>query len=163
MHIGPCYNGHFRIKGLRRFSNFELLIVISLLLLNSGDIEFNPGPLSERSTTCMSVSIDISIDESIIRNSFSLVHYNVQILAKQTNILLSELFNFDIISITETWLNYRTSDDGILLQGHNTIRRDRDGDNHEGVYVYVKNNISSKRRNNLELPHIECVGLKSLY
>ena len=31
-----------------------------------------------------------------------------------------------------------TSGDDILLQGYNTIRRDLDGDNHEGVCVYVK-------------------------
>ena len=44
-------------------------------IVNSGDIELNPGPLSECSTT--SVSTDISVDESLIRNKFSLVHFTM--------------------------------------------------------------------------------------
>ena len=114
MHIGLRYNYHFRIKVLMRFSSLELLIIISLLLLNSEDIELNPGPLSECPTT--SVSTDISVDESLIRNKFPPVHYNVQSLVNNTDILQSELSNFDIISITETWLDHRTSDDDISLQ-----------------------------------------------
>ena len=34
-----------------------------------------------------------------------MVHYNVQSLASKTDIIEPELTNFDIISLTETWLN----------------------------------------------------------
>ena len=86
-------------------------------------------------------------------------NYNVQSLANKTDILQSEPSNFGITSITVTWLDHRTSDDDILLQGYNIYRRHRDGDNHGGVCVYV-NNIFSKRRNDLEIPNIECVWVE---
>ena len=35
---------HWKIKGLKHFSNFEFVLFISMLLLKSGDIESNPGP-----------------------------------------------------------------------------------------------------------------------
>ena len=35
---------HFKVKGLMYLSFFELMIILSLLLLRSGDVEPNPGP-----------------------------------------------------------------------------------------------------------------------
>ena len=67
MHIGLHYHHHLKIKGL------------SLLLLNSGDVETNPGPASEYSTP--SVSSTSSLKNTALREKFSLVHYNVQSLA----------------------------------------------------------------------------------
>ena len=40
---------------------------------------------------------------------------------------------------------------------NNLYRRDRVGDNHGGICMYVKQNIFSRRRQDLELPNIECV------
>ena len=34
---------------------------------------------------------------------------------------------------------------------------DRGGDNHGGKCVYTKDNVFSRRRNDLELPNIECI------
>ena len=51
MHIGLHYHHHLKIKGLSRFTDFELITFLSLLLLNSGDVETNPGPVSEYSTS----------------------------------------------------------------------------------------------------------------
>ena len=62
---------------------------------------------------------------------------------------------FDIISLMETWLDYRTSYGDLNINGFNLYRRDRPGDKHGGIYVYAKQDIYSHRRINLELPNIE--------
>ena len=81
-------------------------------------------------------------------------------MAYKKDILFSELNNFSVISVTETWLDQRTSDNDIALEGYVTYRRDRVGDNHGGVCVYVYDNIFSKRRHDLELPNLECVWIE---
>ena len=47
MHIGLHYHHHLKIKGLSRLTDFELVTFLSLLLLNCGNVETNPGPVSE--------------------------------------------------------------------------------------------------------------------
>lgn len=160
MRIGLHYGLHFKIKGLDQFSTFELLTFLSIILLRGGDIETNPGPDFEVSFS--SSSSNMSKNESILQNKFSLVHYNVQSLMSKKDILFSELHHFDVISITETWLDNRTSDQDAELPGYNTYRRDRIGDNHGGICVYVNNNIFSKRRNDLELRDVECIWVEIL-
>ena len=44
MRIGLHCALHCKVKGLKYLSSFELLIILSLLLIRSGDIELNPGP-----------------------------------------------------------------------------------------------------------------------
>ena len=38
--------------------------------------------------------------------------------------------------------------------------RDRQGDNHGGICVYVKENVHAKRRVDLELQNIECLWIE---
>ena len=52
------------------------------------------------------------------------------------------------------------SDDDIKLEGYTVFRRDRIGDSHGGVCVYVKNNLHMRRRNDLELQNLECVRVE---
>ena len=90
-----------------------------------------------------------------------MVHYNIQSLANKIDIIESELKDFDIICLTETWLDRRISDTDIELSGFKLpYRRDRQGDNHGGICVYVKDSIFSKRRPDLEMPDIECVWIE---
>lgn len=158
MHIGLHYCRHLKIKGLSHFSEFEFLIFLSILLLKCGDVETNPGPESGMSTP--SDTSTTSINETAIREKFSLVHYNVQSLINKKDILFSELCNFSVISISETWLDGRTSDDDIALDGYVTYRRDRIGDNHGGVCVYVNSSTFSTRRRDLEPLNVECVWIE---
>ena len=76
------------------------------------------------------------------------------------DLLFSELSNFSVISVSETWLDQRTSDNDIALEDLNTYRRDREGDYHGGVCVYVTESIFSKLRQDLELPNLECVWVE---
>ena len=71
--IGLHFTRHFKVRGIDHFSSFELLLMLSMLLLRSGDIEMNPGPdlsLSDSRDTdisYLSSSVD-SIDYEAIIN-----------------------------------------------------------------------------------------------
>ena len=86
---------------------------------------------------------------------------NVQSLLNKLEILHAELFEFDILAFTETWLSPTTLIDDLLLQSYNTPKRnDRASDAHGGVIVYVKEGIRYKRRKDLEIRGIECVWIE---
>ena len=55
----------------------------------------------------------------IIEDKFSIVHYNVQSIANKMDSIKSELCNFDVICITEIWLDDRTADDDIKIENIN--------------------------------------------
>ena len=99
-------------------------------------------------------------DEKIIQDKFSIVHYNVQSIANKIDIIESELRNFDVICISETWLDARTSDDEIRINDFKLYRRDRPGDPHGDICVYIRNNVFSKRRYDHELPNVECIWIE---
>ena len=49
-----------------------------------------------------------------------------------------ELNKFDVIAVTETWLNPTISDNDISIRGYKApYRYNRPNDNHGGVAVYV--------------------------
>ena len=150
-----------KVKGLDYLSNFELLIILSLLLL-CNDIEKNPGPSSESPSEISFTSSDTSTLPSDIntKNKFSVVHYNVQSLVNKIGILETELSNFDVICITESWLHDAISDGEIKMEEYTVFRRDRVGDSHGGVCVYVKNNLHVRRRNDIEIQNLECVWIE---
>ena len=110
--IGLHYTRHFEVRGMDHFSSFELLM-LSMLLLRSGDVEMNPGPdpgLSDSRDTdnsYLSSSVDSTDYEAIINGKLSLVHYNIQNLSNKIDIFESELNTFSIVCLTETWLDQR--------------------------------------------------------
>lgn len=155
MRIGLHYVRHCKVKGIKHITLFELLIILSLLLQRSGDIELNPGPnLSQTETD------SITMDDALLTKYFSIVHYNIQSITNKIDLIGTELRNFSIICLTETWLNQNIPDDSIKLDGFKLYRRDRGGDNHGGVCVYIKDNVFSRRRSDLELPNIECIWVE---
>ena len=154
--IGLHYLRHFKVKGVDYFSTFELLVMLSILLLRCGDVQPNPGPpyigsrSSEEHDTSVSSSsgstfTNISLNYELIKDKFSVIHYNVQSLSNKVESLESELFNFQILCLTETWLNQTVTDDDNKFSGYNPpFRRDRQGDSHGGICVYVNENLSAK-------------------
>ena len=161
------YTRHFKVRGIDHFSSFELLLMLSMLLLRSGDVEMNPGPdpsLSDSRDTdnsYLSSSVDSTDYEAIINGKFSLVHYNIQSLSNKIDILESELSTLSIVSLTETRLDQRIPDNDIKMNSYKLpFRRDRPGENHGGICVYVKENLYAKRRNDLEPQDIECVWIE---
>ena len=156
--IGLHYCRHHRLKGVNCLNIFEYYVFIRMLLLRAGDIELNPGPDSDKDSLLSDSSLETS---DIIRNNFFIVHYNVQSAARKIDLLESELSNFDVISITGTWFTPNTTSSDININGFRApFRKDRTEDGHGGVAVYVKNEISCKRRHGLEIVAIECVWLE---
>ena len=48
--------------------------------------------------------------------------------------------SFDVICVPESWLDGRTSLDDIKIENFKLFRRDRLGDHHGGICVYVRHN-----------------------
>ena len=121
-----------------------LSIIISwlyVILVVSGDVHPNPGPLSASSsnsslnTTYMSSSLLSSLNLS---SHLSFVHYNVQSIVPKLDLLSTELFDFDIFSFSQTWLNPSVNLNDLYIQSFDKPKRkDRVGDSHRGVLVYV--------------------------
>ena len=135
------------------------------LLLCSGHIHPNPGPLPTRpSSNLSSSSSDISNTafNSLSRvHNLSVVHYNVRSIFSKLEILHAELFGFDILAFTETWLGPTIDTDDLILQLYNRPeRKDRDSDTHGGVMLYVKEGLHYKRRDDLELQNIENIWIE---
>lgn len=129
-----------------------------MLRLRCGDIEQNPGPDLDSSTSSESSALPLNSPDLL--NNFSVVHYNVQSIVNKRDVLETELRNFNIICITETWLHAGITDDEIAMSDFKLYRRDRTGDAHGGVCVYVDQNYHSKRRADLEMNNIECIWLE---
>ena len=147
---------------------FILLLVtvasIFILLLKAGDIEQNPGPQTGTSISTAntsSLASGGSMNLSTLQNKLSIVHYNVQSITRKIDILSSELFEFDILAFSETWLNPSISKESLLIQSYReTERKDRQGDSHGGIMIYVKDTIYYKRRLDLEPRGIECIWIE---
>lgn len=148
------------------FSATLLVVWLSaLLLILSGNVHPNPGPLSETSSGSSSVAssnLSTSILNSLtVNHHLSFVHYNVQSILAKLDILHAELLEFDILAFSETWLSSTTATDDLLLQSFNTPeRRDRAGDRYGGLILYVKEGIHYRRRKDLEPRHIECIWIE---
>ena len=112
------------------------------------------------SDTSLNMSTSI-LNSSLISNHFSFVHYNVQSLASKLDILYSELCDFDVLAFSETWLSPATETGDLQLSSFAIPeRKDRAGDNHGGVILYVKENLYYHRRLDLEIGAIECIWIE---
>ena len=122
LRIGLHYHMHIKVKGLNFLSTFELLIVLSLILIRCGDIKLNPGPELDSDS---SESMASAFSDLELKNKFSVVHYNVQSKLNKADIIHSELQQFDMISLTETCLDNTIFDDEIIFNGFSLFRRDK--------------------------------------
>ena len=96
-----------------------------------------------------------------LSSHLSFVHYNVQSIVPKLDLLSTELFDFDILSFSETWLNPSVSLNDLHIQSFNKPeRKDRVGDSHGGVLVYVKDNIHYRRRHDLEILGLENIWIE---
>ena len=153
MRTGLHYCLQTKCKGIEYLNYFELLVIMSMLLIAGR--ERNPGPISDSSVSS-SDSIT-SAEEKASKDKLSVVPYNVQSILNKLDLIETELRHFDVICITESWLDQRTSDEDLNLNGYTLFRRDRVRDNHGGICVYVRDSIYSYRHNEIELPNIVCV------
>ena len=66
---------------------------------------------------------------------------------------------FDIIGLSETWLNPSVTDEDISLEEYTVFRKDRP-QRGGGVCVYVKSSLPCKRRADLEMPNLEIIWVE---
>ena len=104
----------------------------------------------------MSFSI---LNSTLISNHFSFVHYDIQSLASKLDILYSELCVFDVLAFSETWL-FPATETLQLSSFAIPERKDRVGDNHGGVILYVKEKLYYHRRLDLETGGVECIWIE---
>ena len=132
-------------KTLRPSLVLVIFLVLSLLLL-AGDVEVNPGPL----------------------NDLSICHINVRSLCPndrtkridEIHSLLCIRDGYDIICISETWLNSSITNDMIDIQGYQLFRKDRMDKKGGGVAIYVSETIPARQRENLEHQSLEMLSLE---
>ena len=67
---------------------------------------------------------------------------------------------FDVICLSETWLNSTWSDNELHIDGYNIIRRDRDDSQRGGTAIYYSTNFMARQRSDLSIPDIETVWLE---
>ena len=116
------------------------LINSSILIYISHDVEVNPGPLC---------SLEIS-------------HLNVRSLRNKIDIVETELNNNDILCLTETHLNPDIVDSDLIIDNYSSEfdRLDRRTGPGGGIIIYHKNNISVKRRPDLEHLNLEMLWIE---
>ena len=109
------------------------------LCILSGDIELHPGP----------------------QNEIQICHLNIRSLSHAKLLALKhQLANvYDIIAITETFLNANSAQDLSIQEYHPILRKDRAAPG-GGVAVYISQNYIYKRRVDLEIAHVECLWVE---
>ena len=133
------------------FFNFTLICKFSfwsiLLILLAGDVESNPGPYDKDIKIChINIrSLKAKFENSITR--LDLIQHEVAPF-------------FDIITVSETWLNDIDNVCDFLVQGFQEpflLNRPHLGG---GVLCWVSDKISAKRRADLEVPGLESLWLE---
>jgi exonuclease III len=135
-------------------SNKSLSVIQLLLLLLSGDIELNPGPIRQ-----------VKEMEILSANrGMKLFHQNVRGIFNNIS-LLSEFFqsfqnNIDIFSLSETHL---TNDNNLGLYnipGYTFITKNRTVGKGGSVGMYISDRYSWIRRSELEASNLECIWIE---
>ena len=116
---------------------------------------------SDRSNISSLSSTLNSLQSLGLSRHLSFVHYNVQSIVPKLDIIMAELSEFNILSVSEAWLNPAvTNDDISLLSYHLPERKNRVADNHGGVVIYIKDHKHYVRRHDLEPIGVECVWVE---
>lgn len=111
--------------------------VITLLLLISGNVDSNPGPV--RSMECLQTPADF-----LNRSGIGFVHMNVRSLLPKIDLvrIWAMSTNADVMVLSETWLGRSIPDSHIFIDGYNIFRADRRAKG-GGVAIYVRNTIQA--------------------
>lgn len=134
------------------FCTLSLTLMI-LLLLQCGDIHSNPGPIN-------SLSLSLSICHLNIR---SIRFERNSLFNLKLALIRNELANqFDIITLSETWLCNNDDIDRYYIEGFQSpFILNRPGTiNGGGVMCWVKNNIAAKRKSNFEISGLEALWIE---
>ena len=108
--VARSTKGKFTVYNDLNIVNYKVFASIVVLLLTHSDIESNSGP--KRRTS----------------NYFSCCHWNVNSIVAHNKVSLLSAYNtlhkFDLICISETYLNTSANNDALSMNGYNIIRAD---------------------------------------
>jgi hypothetical protein len=119
-----------------------LLFVLHFTLI-IGNVEVNPGPLTNEISNTSLVNTD---------KSLAICNINIRSIRNKLEFFQNFVDKFDIITVTETHINSNVSDDDIKFESFspNIMRRNRDGAAGGGLLIYVRDGIGISRIRNLE-------------
>lgn len=131
------------------------------IILLSGDIELNPGWHG----TNLGQDYLQDFAESVNHSSTNLkvAHINIRSLRNKVDEvkLLLQVCRFDVLAITETFLDRKISNQQIEIEDYKIIRRDRKaGSLGGGCLIYIANHICSTRLKSLETSEIEGIWIR---
>lgn len=118
-------------------STFQLI-----RLQTSGDINLNPGPSTFKQQSCNKIANNLKIGHLNVRSLKNRDHF---LLVKDT-ILQNK---FDVLTLSETWLNSSITNLELEIPGYNLYRIDRNSKTGGGVGVYVLQTYKVKVFDNL--------------
>ena len=117
-------------------------------LMVSGDISPNPGPNTSFDEVRGSETRRKCLDSNI-----RIAHLNIRSIKNRSSFLLLKeallKYKFDILTISETWLDYSITDAEIWIPGYNIYRLDHVSKVGGGVCVYTKDNLKISSLNEL--------------
>lgn len=111
--------------------------IIMLMLLMSGNVQPNPGPVSDVTSLQTPAAF-------LNRSGIGFVHMSVRSLLPKIDMvrIWAKSTNADIMVLSETWLRSSTPDSDVYMDGYNIFRTDR-GAKGGGVAIYVKNTFQA--------------------
>ena len=114
-----------------------------LILLLAGDVAEDPGPQMENNV-----------------KNLSICHINAQSMFNKLDLIAVELSSYDIITVSETWLDATISNTDLLLPSFQPpIRLDRNRHG-GGVAIYLKKCIPFIERTELIIPNLEAIWVE---
>jgi hypothetical protein len=135
------------VKCKLHIDNIQFFHLLWSIVLLANDIAENPKP--ETNDTISSGLTTFHLNIRSIRNKLDSILY---------------LLDHDILCFTETHLDNSISDDVLAIPGYDVIiRKDRAGIGiglGGGIILYHKDYIKVDRRQNLELPGLECIWVE---
>ena len=134
---------------LSPFNSMQLAVMLTLLLVVCGSVHPNPGPTYE--------------------NCLQLCHVNMRSLQPHdSSTKLDELHSklcidqcFDVICVTETWLDENITDDAVALPNYQIFRKDRNRHG-GGVAIYAHHSLPVRYLPDFNIDSVEfiCVEVK---
>ena len=126
----------------------------------SGDISPNPGP-----NTSLEEARISETRRKCLESNIKIAHLNIRSIKNRNNFLLVKealmKHKFDILTISETWLDCSITDAEIWIPGYNIYRLDRVSKVGGGVCVYTKDNFKISSLN--DLSYIADSGIHMLW
>ena len=129
-----------------------------------------PGPFSASNVSYdpKTLTSNDSIDAPKVRlvRGLKIAHLNVNRLVNKLDGVheLMSTYNFDVLTLSETWLSSNISDREVTIPGYTLVRKDRNGStklNGGGVLFYIRDNIPFTVKKDLSSNgRRSCYGLK---